>query len=345
MTTPAGWYDDGSGSLRWWDGQQWTGHVRTVAHAPTPSAAPEPQSASAVPEPQSPAVAAEPEPFAPPYALPMPGVPIAADPTLGTPPFAPYAGTLPAAAPLPAAARPRRVSVLGIVGLATAIVGLVLACIPPVAPVGWVVLAAAFVVSLVSLFLRGTKWPGITGLATTVVGAVLAGSVALLSFGVSSVVEAGTPTATPPSTVPAPTPDDGTPSPDADPSTIEGVEMVAFEDLEVGDCLPFVEYGDEQEIFELPVVSCDQPHTDEVYFVYDVEDGEFPGDAALSEATWDRCLAEFETFVGVDWEQSELDFYNYQPTKASWNRMGDRGVQCIAFSYDDVTGSLRGAAR
>ncbi len=26
MSTPAGWYDDGSGRLRWWDGQQWTEH-------------------------------------------------------------------------------------------------------------------------------------------------------------------------------------------------------------------------------------------------------------------------------------------------------------------------------
>ncbi|MGB3373679.1 MAG: DUF2510 domain-containing protein, partial [Microbacterium sp.] len=24
MSTPAGWYDDGSGRQRWWDGQQWT---------------------------------------------------------------------------------------------------------------------------------------------------------------------------------------------------------------------------------------------------------------------------------------------------------------------------------
>ncbi|WP_374009876.1 DUF2510 domain-containing protein [Leifsonia sp. LS-T14] len=26
MSTPAGWYDDGSGRLRWWDGTQWTDH-------------------------------------------------------------------------------------------------------------------------------------------------------------------------------------------------------------------------------------------------------------------------------------------------------------------------------
>lgn len=26
--TPAGWYDDGSGTQRWWDGQQWTQNVQ-----------------------------------------------------------------------------------------------------------------------------------------------------------------------------------------------------------------------------------------------------------------------------------------------------------------------------
>ena len=28
-TTPPGWYDDGYGALRWWDGTQWTEHVAT----------------------------------------------------------------------------------------------------------------------------------------------------------------------------------------------------------------------------------------------------------------------------------------------------------------------------
>lgn len=30
-TTPAGWYDDARGALRWWDGAQWTDHVQTPA--------------------------------------------------------------------------------------------------------------------------------------------------------------------------------------------------------------------------------------------------------------------------------------------------------------------------
>ena len=36
-TTPPGWYDDGRGALRWWDGAQWTEHVQTPD--PEPSAA------------------------------------------------------------------------------------------------------------------------------------------------------------------------------------------------------------------------------------------------------------------------------------------------------------------
>lgn len=37
-TTPPGWYDDGHGALRWWDGAQWTEHV--AQPDPEPSAAP-----------------------------------------------------------------------------------------------------------------------------------------------------------------------------------------------------------------------------------------------------------------------------------------------------------------
>lgn len=316
MTTPAGWYDDGSGSLRWWDGTQWTAYVRTADGAP---AAPERASVEpVVSELRSPDIA----PFTPPYALPSSGAStaqaIAAD-SVGAP-----GGVWGAPAPQPPAPG---VSVLGIIGLVVVVVGVVCACIPMIAIVGWALLGVGFVLSLVSLFLRGRKWPGITGLAVAAIGALLALAVSLLLVATVSVAADDAASA------------EGL----TDPSSIEGAEMVPFAELEVGDCLPFVDYGDTGQIYELPVVPCDQPHTDEVYFIFELDGEDFPGDDALEEAAWDGCASHFDAYVGVAYEDSVLDFYNYQPTETSWARADDRTVQCILFSYEDVTGTLEGA--
>lgn len=342
MTTPAGWYDDGSGSLRWWDGQRWTAHTRTTATPPpVAESAPTAPAVPAAHAPESSPPATDPEPFAPPYALPTPVAPTA-------PAFAPAYLSAGGAPQFPAAAAPQRapasahtISALGLVGLFAAVLGVVLACIPPVAIAGWVVLGLAFVASLVSLFLRGRKWSGIAGLGVTALGAVLAVSVSLISTGLGEIVEAGDASVVAPTERP---PSGGEASEPEDPADIEGAEMVAFENLEVGDCIPYVEYEPTDDIYEIPVVPCDLPHTDEVYFIYEVEDGEFPGDDALFDATFERCVAEFEAFIGIRYEASELEVYNYQPTKASWNRWNDRTVQCIVYSYEDVTGTLGGVA-
>ncbi|MFS0895576.1 septum formation family protein [Microbacterium sp. 179-I 3D3 NHS] len=293
MTTPAGWYDDGSGKRRWWDGSQWTMHVTT-----------------SVPD--------TPE---------------------WTPPTAP---AIRAAATAGAPAT-RRISVFGLVGLIAAAIGAVLACIPPITVAGWALLGAAVVVSLVSLFLPGTKWPGVTGLGVAAFGTVLALAVSLFTVGLRSVVEAADDATQPtaPSAAPSRSP---APMPTDDPAP-EGAEMVPFAELEVGDCLPLVEYESDEDIYELPVLPCDVPHTDEVFFIYELDDGEFPGDEYLTDKTWEDCRAHFEAFVGVAYDDSELDFYSYQPTRSSWIRAGDRTVHCIVFSYDEVTGSLAGAGR
>lgn len=338
MTTPAGWYDDGSGDRRWWDGTGWTSHV------------------VAAPQPSAEEVPAFTPPFTPPATEPEQNPYI----RTGTPgdhaAFAspPYVSASPQTYPqaytqVPQPPVRRPVSVLGLIGLIAAVSGVILACIPSLAVVGWIVLGVALVCSVVSLFLRQAKWPGITGIAVSVLGAILALAVGLITWGFTSFADTITPSygsgdggySDDGSTNGGST-DDGDDA-GQDPSDIDGAEMVTFDDLEVGDCIPLVEYGDE-DIYALPVVPCDLPHTDEVFYIYQVDDGEFPGDAALREEAADTCLAEFEPYVGISYDDSELDYYTYWPTKESWMRADDRTVHCILFSYDDVTESLKGAA-
>ena len=57
------------------------------------------------------------------------------------------------------------------------------------------------------------------------------------------------------------------------------------------------------------------------------------------------CLAEFEPFVGMSFEDSELDINYFTPTEDSWTRLGDREILCFILSATAVTGTLEGTAR
>ncbi|NYF28658.1 DUF2510 domain-containing protein [Microbacterium sp. JAI119] len=228
MTTPAGWYDDGSGRQRWWDGQQWTEHFAPEA-TDAGSASEEPNVSETtpiedtvieetvigdtviedtvirpseetviIPEERGSSAAADQgdvdaagataattplgddlgaysAPAAPPaYPAAAPGQSTDAYP--GVAPA--YPGTTtgyPTAAPYgqPVSEEPKKLSVLGLVGLGVAALGTILVFIPVVGFIGFVLLAAAFVVSLISLFLKGKKWPGIAGLVLAVVGTII----------------------------------------------------------------------------------------------------------------------------------------------------------------------------
>ena len=155
--TPAGWYDDGTGRQRYWDGRQWTEQF-----APAEPAAPAAPAAPA--DPTAPTAATSPAPGTEPAAQPYGS---------GTEPTQPYgAATTTAAAPPPTGAKPRP-HVLGIIALAIAVIGFIFACIPGALIAGWVLLPIAFVLAIVALFLRGAKWAAITALIVSVVGTVV----------------------------------------------------------------------------------------------------------------------------------------------------------------------------
>lgn len=350
MAIPAGWYDDGSGRQRWWDGTAWTEHTVATESSTTAASGMERQRAD---EDSALSVATDPT-FEPPYAwpaahdtTPYPGIhgdpspfsrtPTTAAATAVTPPYS--AAQFGPSSPVPAKTT---VSVLGIIGLGVAVLGVVIACIPPISVAGWVLLGIGFILSLISLFLGGAKWPGAVGMGVAALGSIIAVAVMLLSLGATGLSSiAPTPSASPGTSQNSGSDDTGA-SGEGSPGG-EDTETVTVNELAVGHCLPLVEW--EEEVYELPIVPCDQAHTDEVYFIFDAPDGEYPGDDGLQTLATDRCDAAFAEFIGVPYAESQFDNYWFVPTEASWKRLNDRAIQCIVVSYDEVTGTLEGAAR
>jgi hypothetical protein len=65
-------------------------------------------------------------------------------------------------------------NVLGLIALITAALGFIFACIPGALIVGWILLPIAFVLALVSLFLKDKpKWMGVTALIVSIVGTIV----------------------------------------------------------------------------------------------------------------------------------------------------------------------------
>jgi len=125
--------------------------------------------------------------------------------------------------------------------------------------------------------------------------------------------------------------------------TGENGETVDVFTIAVGDCLN--DQDIEGEVSDVVKVDCAEPHASEAYASIIMEDGDFPGDAVVEEQAVADCTTEFNSFVGVDYQTSALDFAYYYPTQASWEN-GDREILCLIVDpAGPVTGSLQGAGR
>jgi hypothetical protein len=114
--------------------------------------------------------------------------------------------------------------------------------------------------------------------------------------------------------------------------------------LEVGTCF---DDTDETEVSSVPEVDCSEPHDNEVFAVFDYTDADtFPGTAEMNDAAQELCIAEFEAYVGLSYQESALEVFPITPTQGSWDS-GDREVICALYNLDlsKLTGSMAGAAR
>lgn len=209
---PAGWYEDGSGGRRYWDGDAWTQYAAPASDAVvSPPVAPDSATTAVLP-------AGDEGPTIP-FVWGSRGSDAAASDYAGagsrtdgredpygayraTAPTTPYSATGPSLDAMTASygAQPTTTlpghpftepsnpgpSVVSIIALIAAIVGLVFVFIPAVSGVAWILVPIAFVLSLIGLFLRGAKWPAITGLVVSIIAAIV-GIVMIVTFLIGSV--------------------------------------------------------------------------------------------------------------------------------------------------------------
>jgi len=113
--------------------------------------------------------------------------------------------------------------------------------------------------------------------------------------------------------------------------------------IAVGDCL--VENVSEGAVSAVKTVPCDEPHAGEVFADYTMDEGEYPGEDAVFAKAEEECSAGFETFVGLSYEDSTLEFSYYYPVEDTWNEADDRLISCIIEdpANAELVGSLSGA--
>lgn len=114
--------------------------------------------------------------------------------------------------------------------------------------------------------------------------------------------------------------------------------------IAVGDCMNSAELG--SEIETVPTVPCSEPHDTEIYASTTLDDGEWPGDEAITAAADEFCYTEFETFIGMSYDESEIYFQSIGPSEVSWSELEDREILCLAVDEaGGITGTLEGANR
>ena len=244
---------------------------------------------------------------------------------------------------------------LGIAALVLGIIGVVVGIIPFFF---WLAVILGVIGLIFGFIGRGRAKGGeatngtmaLWGIITSAVAVVLSivGLVILLGvvadLGEEAAVETGSTVAPATESPTSPAAETSPPPQEEETAPAEGVEVDVFK-LEVGDCFIEPQDAEEELIYSVQVVPCSEPHSDEIFALVPLPDGDFPGLDAIDSQAEELCKAEFEGFVGLSYKESDLDFWVITPTEEGW-RAGDREVLCNIYDPDgNVSGSLRSAER
>jgi hypothetical protein len=116
--------------------------------------------------------------------------------------------------------------------------------------------------------------------------------------------------------------------------------QVYWEDLQPGMCVREDPNG-----MDYLVVNCSAEHEEEVMLRGTLPGSdEWPGDAAIDDAAWEKCTSAFASYVGLRIDESRLDFNFVTPDKDGWTDSKPTLI-CLVVdpSQDQITRALRGA--
>ena len=118
--------------------------------------------------------------------------------------------------------------------------------------------------------------------------------------------------------------------------------------IKVGDC--FNDPNASDTVTTVPTVPCTGAHDYEAFASIIVDGTSYPGDTAVQTQGEGGCKAQFQTFVGIAYDSSTLNFSYYYPTQQSWDQRGDREILCFVYAVGtdkktvvQSTGSLKDA--
>ena len=117
---------------------------------------------------------------------------------------------------------------------------------------------------------------------------------------------------------------------------------VPVAEVRTGDCIA-KEIGEDVEMTTLELIPCAEPHSYESYATFLLPDGDFPGQKEVDRLAEGGCIKRFEDFVGLNYEESEIDMFYMRPFSEGW--AVDRGVACLLVNEPRAAGSLKGVAR
>ena len=97
--------------------------------------------------------------------------------------------------------------------------------------------------------------------------------------------------------------------------------------LQVGDCVNGLRNS--TNLSSLPGVPCTQPHEGEVFAVFDLPAGDYPGSAAVDDQVSRECNDRLTAYSPSAGSDPDVGLFSVYPLEQNWSR-GDRQVVCLA---------------